>query len=400
MIEGDDMRKLIRGVQLLFELTKYWSAWICGKGMQMICKEYRNIWLIGERGREARDNGYHFFSYMTKQHPDVNSWYVADPSLPDYERVQKLGNTMEYQSWKHYMMCAVAKVRISTHIMGFMPDIEKYYMLDKVHVVPGKNVFLQHGIIKEDLPWLHYPNVKPNLFICSVPIEAEFVEKTFKYPKGIIKCTGMCRFDALVKEHIVKKQILVMPTWRAYIVNDKNSQDFLETDYYQQFQQLLKDEQLKHLLEEYDFELVFYPHYEIQKFISAFSVCSDRMKIGKLGEYDVQQLLMESSILITDYSSVYFDFAYMEKPVVYFQFDQDKYYERHYQKGYFDCERDGFGPVVTDRITLLNVLEEMLENSAKMDIGYSEKCRQFFREIDDKNCERNYKEIIGLLERK
>ena len=53
MIEGDDMRKLRKGIRLLFELTKYWSAWICGKGMQIICKEYRNIWLIGERGREA-----------------------------------------------------------------------------------------------------------------------------------------------------------------------------------------------------------------------------------------------------------------------------------------------------------------------------------------------------------
>ena len=189
-------------------------------------------------------------------------------------------------------------------------------------------------------------------------------------------------------------------SWRQYISNGKELQDFLQTDYYHQFQQLLNDDRLNAMLNKYDYELVFYPHYEIQKFISAFSVDSDRMKIGKLGEYDVQQLLIESSILLTDYSSVYFDFAYMEKPVVYFQFDQNEYYAGHYQKGYFDCERDGFGPVVTDRTSLLDALENILENSGKMDTVYFERCHQFFREIDDKNCERNYKEIIGLLERK
>ena len=121
------MRKLIKVICLLFEVIKYWSAWLCGKAMQIFCREYCDVWLIGERGREARDNGYHFFAYMVEEHSDINSWYVADPSLPDYERVQKLGNTVVYRSWKHYMLCAVAKVRISTHIMGFTPDMDKYY---------------------------------------------------------------------------------------------------------------------------------------------------------------------------------------------------------------------------------------------------------------------------------
>ena len=49
-----------------------------------------------------------------------------------------------------------------------------------------------------------------------------------------------------------------------------------------------------------------------------------------------------------DYSSIAFDFAYMKKPLIYYQFDQDKYYTNHFAKGYFDCERDGFGPQMSE----------------------------------------------------
>ena len=52
---------------------------------------------------------------------------------------------------------------------------------------------------------------------------------------------------------------------------------------------------------------------------------------------------------MTDYSSVAFNVAYVDAPVVYFQFDRDAVLAGQHigRAGYFDYERDGFGPVVT-----------------------------------------------------
>lgn len=390
------MKKLKRGMLLLAELLKYETAWICGMVWKCFCRSYRNVWLISERGREARDNGFHFFAYVTSEHPEINAWYVADKELPDYERVQKMGNTVPYRSWKHYMMCAVSKIKISTHILGYTPDIEQYYMLDKLHVVHGKRAFLQHGIIQNDMAWYHYPNVRTDLFVCSVPAEATFVQEKFQYPKGVVKCTGLCRFDALIKQKAKKRQLLIMPTWRSYAVEGKTKETFIETKYYQKYQQLIQAPWLKDLLERYDYTAVFYPHYEVQRFISAFHTENPRIQIGKLGEKDVQKLLVESEILITDFSSVHFDFAYMEKPVVYYQFDKEQFYGEHYAKGYFTYEKDGFGPVVQEAEELCRALTSILKYG-RLEERYEQRIQQFFPLIDNRNCERNYDAVNELL---
>ena len=59
-----------------------------------------------------------------------------------------------------------------------------------------------------------------------------------------------------------------------------------------------------------------------------------------------QDLLNNSSVLLTDYSSVFFDFAYLKKPVIYYHPENDSY---HYEGSYFDYETMGFGDVAIDK---------------------------------------------------
>ena len=56
--------------------------------------------------------------------------------------------------------------------------------------------------------------------------------------------------------------------------------------------------------------------------------------------YDVQKLMIECDMMITDYSSVQFDFAYMKKPILLYQFDREAYQSGHQGKGYFDPDND------------------------------------------------------------
>ena len=106
---SDILRKLRRGATLLGELIKYEAAALCAGVLKVTNPRYRHVWLVSERGREARDNGYHYFAYLRQVHPEINAVYVADPKLPDYDRVAQLGSVVTNKSmttlgeWYHFM---------------------------------------------------------------------------------------------------------------------------------------------------------------------------------------------------------------------------------------------------------------------------------------------------------
>lgn len=391
------LKKVQRGIHLSGELFKYECATLCAAVLKCWNKEYQHVWLVSERGREARDNGYHIFAYLNREHPERNTWYVADSSLPDYARVQALGRVVPYRSWKHYLLCAASEMKISTHILGYTPEIDSYYMLDKLHVVHGPRAFLQHGVMIDDMKWYHYPNVRTDLFVCTLQKERDFVESTFQYPLGVVKRLGLCRYDALLKPHETKKQLLLMPTWRTYAVEGKNIDEFLQTDYYKHWQEVISSPELERLLEKYDYQAVFYPHFEIQRFLKAFHTENPRVKIGALGQADVQTLLMESAVMVSDFSSVQFDFAYMKKPIIYYQFDEKQYWGVHHDVGYFDYRKDGFGPVVVDQQALFQEIDKALEMDGWMTPYYVQRVDTIFDTVDDQNCARNYRAIEELL---
>ena len=56
---NDLLRKTRRAFHLLRELLKYETATCCAAVLKCWNKDYRHVWLVSERGREARDNGYH-----------------------------------------------------------------------------------------------------------------------------------------------------------------------------------------------------------------------------------------------------------------------------------------------------------------------------------------------------
>ena len=87
------------------------------------CKKYENLWIVSERGKDARDNGYHFFKYITKEHPEINAAYVIAKNSPDYQKVASLGRVINYGSFAHYTAYILASAKISTHIEGYAPSV-------------------------------------------------------------------------------------------------------------------------------------------------------------------------------------------------------------------------------------------------------------------------------------
>jgi CDP-glycerol glycerophosphotransferase (TagB/SpsB family) len=101
-----------------------------------------------------------------------------------------------------------------------------------------------------------------------------------------------------------------------------------------------------------------------------------------------QALLARARVGITDYSSTVIEVAYLQRPVVYFQFDSAEFFSGNhvYQRGYFSYERDGFGPVATTPDDLISFLEEALGDSE--DPVYSDRRKEAFPFRDGGCCER------------
>ncbi|WP_095173697.1 MULTISPECIES: CDP-glycerol glycerophosphotransferase family protein [Blautia] len=363
--------------------TEYYRTKKCNK----------DLWLVSERGDDARDNGYFFFKYLREQHPEINAAYIIDNYSADYEKVKNLGRIVQYGSAEHYALMFTASKLISSHIMGFTPCPGFFVGVDKrVKLFKGKKVFLQHGIIKDNIEGLKYPNTDVDLFICGARPEFEYVVKNYYYPAGVVCYTGLARYDNLF-DFDTKKQILLMPTWRKWI-NAYSIEEFKKNEYFRIYQSFLMNPKMNELLEINGYKLVFYPHYEIQKFLSMFTG-GKNVIIASFSDFDVSTLLKESEVLITDYSSVYFDFAYMEKPVLYYQFDREKFFSEHYQKGYFD--ESTFGPVLIQEQQVVDALSQILCGKFKNE-GYLKNIREFFEFHDCNNCDRIYNLISDAIQ--
>ncbi len=368
-------------------------------------KKFKNAYLFCERGDEARDNAYWMFKYYRENHPEVNSYYVISKNnTKDYDKVKKLGPTIEFKSFEHQMAIIFSDTYVSAHTGYLIPYNYRLFRFLTDFRRKKKFIFLQHGIIYNDLSFHLSNKLMPiDLFITSIREEYNYLNRKLDYPKGVIKLTGLARFDNL-NEYKTKRYILFMPSWRNYILTasykNKNSskevETFMASEYYKRFYSLLNSSLLQNMLKENNLELWFYPHYEVQKFINLFQIQNSKIKILNREDYYIPDLLKEAKVLITDYSSVFFDFAYMKKPSIYYQFDQEEFYEKQYAKGYFRYERDAFGEVVKDEKELIKALKEIIDNDFELEKVYRQRVDRTFKYRDDKNCARIAKEIEDL----
>lgn len=359
-------------------------------------KKFRDIWLIGERKSEAKDNGYHLFKYIRENHSDDEVYYVIDKDSNDLEKIKDLGNIIYHDSFKHYLYYAMSNKLICAHLGSCIPDSPVCWKFADRDMRKKKKVFIQHGITKELIPSLMYENTKADLFICGAKPEYDFVKENFGYPENSVKYTGFARFDAL-HDRNEKNQILVMPTWRKWIPSstwsnyskDECKDIFLNSEYYKRFNSLINNNELIKCLEYNSMKLIFYPHFEMQEYIDLFNTESDNVIIAKHDEYDVQTLLKESKLLITDYSSVAFDFGYMRKPVIYYQFDDMKYYKDHYPSGYFIYDKHGFGPLVKSENNLVDNIKLFIKDECYFK-KYGNRPKEMFFLYDKLNSKRHY----------
>jgi CDP-glycerol glycerophosphotransferase (TagB/SpsB family) len=362
--------------------------------------KHPDLWLICEDKNEARDNGYWLFKYIAENKPEIDIVYAINKSSPDYKKVEGLGRVIQYGSIKHWVNYLAASKNISSQ-KGGKPNAALCYVLEIYGLLKNRRIFLQHGITKDDAKWLYYEVTKFSLFVCAAKPEYEYVKKQFKYPDEKIKLIGFCRYDNLTIDKNSKKQILIMPTWREWIAHpitktNGGNEKFINTGYHKYWNGLINNDLFNEIIENNNIMVIFYPHRNMQKLIETFKTNSSNIIIADWRFYDVQILLKESAFLITDYSSIAMDFAYMRKPLIYYQFDQQEFRKLQYQEGYFSYENDGFGEIVKTEKELLQIVQQYIKNNFKLNCLYDDRITNFFYFNDVNNCSRNFEAIKNL----
>ena len=369
-----------------------------------ICKRFcrKPVWICSDRTDMARDNGEHLFRYLSQSRAaaDCSLYFALDEASPDFDRMRQYGKVLKLGSAEYKMKFLLADKIISSHADPWVYNAfggQKKYFKD---LCEFDFVFLQHGIIKDDFSsWLHKQKKNIGLFLTSSQRERESIlNGDYGYAREEVALTGLPRFDALKTGS--KKQVLIFPTWRKQLAAPllKGSseraylEDFRESEYFRFYNRLINDPVLHRKLEDAGYSAVFYVHPAFKKQAKDFDQ-NDRIRvITQVPDYT--ELFCGSAMLVTDYSSVYFDFAYMKKPVIYAMFDREAFYQTHTcKRGYFDYEEDGFGPVCRDYESTLETIAAAISRGCVMEEVYARRAEDFFRWIDQNNCKRVYEAI-------
>ena len=88
--------------------------------------------------------------------------------------------------------------------------------------------------------------------------------------------------------------------------------------------------------------------------------------------------------------------AYMNKPIIYYQFDYDDYRNGQHSEGYFSYENDGFGPICREEEAVIAEIKKYVCNNFVTDNKYAVRQNTFFSIRDQNNCKRIYQAIREL----
>lgn len=364
--------------------------------------------LVNDRPEKAGDNGEAIFKYINKNEKDIakHTYFVISKKSKDYKRLKKIGKVVKKDSLKHKYLFLQSKAILSSHthplfINAFETEKIKYYN----DLFNYKFVWLQHGITENDVSKAaNIYNSKYDYMVVSTNKERQELkqEKYMIYDKKRLILNGLPRYDYLQSKP--KKIISIAPTWRRHLtgkMTEKGCNEiiagFEDSQYYREYSKFLKDKELYKMLKQNDFTLQFLLHPGMTDYENYFEqYANDRIKIIKVQDVNYQKVFEESHLFITDYSSTAFDFAYLKKPLIYFQFDKDIFFGNHYKKGIFSYETDGMGKVVYTEEDLIDKIKYYFENDFEIEKVYLDRINNTYAYNDRNNCKR----LINFLKKK
>lgn len=362
--------------------------------------KFRDAWMFIDKDTEADDNAEHLYRWVQRNHPERNIWFVLNRSSHDWERLEAEGfHLIQYGEMEHY-----ALYLNSTHLISSQMDQYVFRPLEEQYIsdfsVPNF-VCLPHGVTKDNVSdWFN--TIPFDLFVAATHDEVRSIttDNTPYVMSGKeVRLGGFPRYDKWLEP--VKKEniIFIMPTWRADLVGEWDGKGqkraknphFRSSKFVRMWTELFEDKLLEALLSRNGYRAIFFAHPCFEDYLDDMPFPNYVEKRSK-SHGSMITIMQQCKIMITDFSSVAYDMAYMRRPVVYYQYEDKAEFTRSqkWENGYINYETMGFGPVCRDRDTLVLNLEDAIKADGLMPEPYRSRAENTFAFHDMNCCHRAY----------
>lgn len=314
----------------------------------------KNI-LFMDRVESNGDNAEAMFHYCKDR--IKHCYYIIGDQQKYNEMSKKFENIVFYGSPKFEKLYLNSKLLVSS---GLDSRLENYKGWRYPNTrVKTKYLFLQHGYINDDLSdWLF--SKRFDKLIVSDKQEQELVKSFYSVANSQVVNLGLARFDFLKPKS--EKILLIAPTWRFYL---KDESAFIKSDYLEVWNNLLSSKEISEYCMLNNLVLTLKVHPEFEKYKKYFCIQSSEKRYS--------DLLSEASMLITDYSSLYYDMYVLNRKTIFYQFDVKEFYRNHTYKQAIPYEKIGAGVVTDNLAELITLLEEKKEIESNNDFNNRER---------------------------
>ena len=331
-------------------------------------------------GKSYAGNPKHIYEYLVANGYDTKwdcIWFYETEKY----NIPGMSRQVQYGRMRYLYYMATAKVWVfDTRQPEWLVRRRGTYYIQTWHGTPLKKLALDMEDVfmvgESDIETYkeHFvKNVKTwDYLISQNHFSTETFRRAFDFQKEMLEI-GYPRNDILFRENtpedirryrkklglpLDKKIILYAPTWRDDEFSDDNKYEFRPQISFEKLRQELSD----------DYIMVVKYHYLIMDAVDwspyqGFIYHFDQSR-------DIAELFLVSDILITDYSSVMFDFSILRRPIFFFAYDLYKY-KNELRGFYFSYKQEMPGPISS-------TTEQLVEDIRNYDASlYEEKYKKF-----------------------
>ena len=351
----------------------------------------RRIWLMCDSKNANSEDAHDIYNYINSLHDKrgIEVFYSHREINPDDSFIMTAfqSNNLASGTMTQKIIAMNADVIISNghnvyKNLGFEDGEEIYYrdllMADIVSFGDGISM-LRSAQFENKM----YDDTA--LRFCGSEQEYErLIHPIYGYDQKHLFAFGYPHMDTLMS--VPSKQILVCPAMRRGFVKYAHIgyQNFTTEPLYSVFNSFIADRKLLSALHENNCNLVLILPEELAKQEYLWNK-SEYVSVSSFENLGYKETIEKSAMLITDYSNIAFDFAYMRRPIIYYQ---NPNVSLQNNISTFSYRESGFGDVVTDADELVEKVISTINSNFEVSAEYLKRRKDFFAFDDRNNCKR------------
>ncbi|MFL2105136.1 CDP-glycerol glycerophosphotransferase family protein [Desemzia sp. FAM 24101] len=359
----------------------------------------KNIWVIGEKPMQAKNNGWAFFCYLRENHPDQAVYYVLDIHSPDYEKAYAYDaeHLIEFKSKAYIDTLLAAQVLLFTDSPYDLYPSRSPLQLDFIR---AKKVLLQKNVLGlEDVSeTLGYStkNFRTDLVLASSKIEERYLQQTLGYPENSIRLTGLARFDALLSKSSsleIASNVVICP--QEFPIGKYGQKELIGETAAALLTLVQQSEFMDFVDRHYLTPVIALPD-AMKDFTGKFQQLNCEVVLQS--QMDTLDLLKSSRIFITDQHPLAFDASFIGIPVLFYQ--PELPFKKNTESAFL---RQAYlnelpGEIATSQNSLLYLMQQLAEQDFKQSRKNRQKADALLYYPDTHSSERIFKAVTELLQ--